>query len=190
MWEKWSSFRVMSPFTAILLAAAGLLFLGSLLLWNGPGVSTVARGFPRSQRAAWLTLGIAALWTLYHVTRLGPSDFGEYRVAIFVAFAAVAALSFRYAPDFLAVRGACALALLTAWVLLSATYGHYEALTLVFKALLYVVVLLALYLAVAPFRLRDFVQWLFARGTRARGLGGALTMLGVVLVAAAFTVRT
>lgn len=178
----------MSPFTAIILAAAGLLLLGSLLLWNGPGVSTIARGFPRSQRAAWLTLGIAALWTLYHVTRLGPSDFGEYRVAIFAAFAAISALSFRYAPDFLAVRGACALALLVAWVLLAATYGHYEALTRIFKAVVYLAVLLALYLAVAPFRLRDFFQWLFARGSRARGLGGALTFVGVVLVAAAFSV--
>lgn len=179
----------MSPFTAIILAAVGFLLLGSLLLWNGPGISTIARGFPRSQRAAWLTLGISAAWTLYHVTRLGPSDFGEYRVAIFVAFAAVAVLSFKYAPDFLAVRGGCALMLLVAWVLLAATYGHYEALTLVFKALLYLMVLLALYLAVAPFRLRDFFQWLFARGARARGLGGVLTACGVLLVAAAFTIH-
>jgi len=179
----------MSPFTAIILSACALLVLGSILLWNGPGVSAIARGFPRSQRAAWLTLGIAALWTLYHVSRLGPSDFGEYRVPIFVAFATIAALSFRYAPDFLAVRGACALVLLIAWVLLAATYGHYEGLTLVFKAVLYLAVLLALYLAVAPFRLRDFLQWLFARATRVRGLGGALTALGVVLVAAAFAVH-
>lgn len=179
----------MSPFTAIVLAAVGFLLVGSLLLWNGPGISTIARGFPRSRRAAWLTLGLATLWTLYHVTQLGPSDFGEYRVPIFVAFAAVAALSFRFAPDFLAVRGACALVLLAAWVLLTATYGHYEALTIVFKALLYLVVMLALYLAVSPFRLRDFFQWLFARGARARGLGGVLTGLGVVLVAAAFSVH-
>lgn len=179
----------MTPFTAIILTAVAFLLLGSLLLWNGPGVSTMLRGFPRSRRAAWLTLGIATLWTLYHVTRLGPSDFGEYRVAIFAGFAAVAALSFKYAPDFLAVRGACALVLLVAWLLLSATYGHYEALTLVFKALLYAMVLLALYLAVAPFRMRDFVQWLFARGGRARGLGGAFTFGGVLLVAAAFTLH-
>lgn len=179
----------MSPSTAILLTAVAFLLLGSLLLWNGPGVSTMARQFPRSSRAAWLTLGVATLWTLYHVMRLGPSDFGEYRVPIFVAFAAVAALSFKYAPDFLAVRGACALTLLVAWVLLSATYGHYRSLTLVFKALLYLMVLLALYLAVAPFRLRDFFQWLFARGSRVRGLGGALTACGVLLVAAAFSVH-
>lgn len=179
----------MSPFTAITLAGLACLLLGSLFLWNGPGVSTMARGFPRSTRAAWFTLGIAALWTLYHITRLGPSDFGEYRVPIFVAFAAVAALSFKYAPDFLAVRGACALVLLCAWVMLTATYGHYEFLTLVFKAALYVAVLIALYLAVAPFRLRDFFQWLFARGGRARGLGGALTACGILFVAAAFTIH-
>ena len=179
----------MSPFTAILLTAAGFLLLGSLLLWNGPGVSTMARGFPRSARAAWVTMGVASLWTLLHITRLGPSDFGEYRVPIFVGFAVGAALSFKYASDFLAVRGACALALLVSWVLLSATYGHYELLTLIFKAFVYAAVLLALYLAVAPFRLRDFFQWLFARGGRARGLGGALTACGVVLVAAAFSIH-
>lgn len=179
----------MSPFTAILVTALGFLLAGSLLLWNGPGVSTMARGFPRSTRAAWFTLGIAALWTLYHVAKLGPSDFGEYRVPIFVAFAAIAGLSFKYAPDFLAVRGASALALLLSWLLLSATYGHYEWLTLLFKLVLYVIVLLALYLGVAPFRLRDFFQWLFARGTRARGFGGALTVCGVLFVAAAFSIH-
>jgi hypothetical protein len=123
------------------------------------------------------------------VSQLGPSDFGEYRVAIFVAFAAIAALSFKYAPDFLAVRGACALTLLIASVLLTATYGHYEPLTLIFKGVLYLFIAIALYLAISPFRLRDFFHWLFVRGARARGFGAAFTILGLLFVGAAISIQ-
>ncbi len=179
----------MSPFAAHIATALILLLAGSLLLWNGSWVGAVARGFPRSERAAFLTMGTAALWTLYHVTRLGESDFGEYRVPIFIGFAAVAVLSFKYVPDFLAVRGASALTLLISWVLLTATYGHYEPATLALKAIVYVFVLLALYLAVSPFRLRDFFQWLFARGQRVRTLGGLSSGFGVLLIVAAFSLH-
>lgn len=177
----------MTPFTALILAALALLLAGSLLLWNGSWVGAVARGFPRSERAAFVTMGIASIWTLYHVTQLGESDFGQYRVPIFFGFAAVSILSFKFVPDFLAVRGASALTLLVAWVLLAATYGQYEPTTLILKALLYLFVLLSLYLAVSPFRLRDFLQWLFARGQRARILGVISSAFGVLFVVAAFS---
>lgn len=180
----------MSLLAATLLTASALLAAGLLLVWNGSPVAALARAFPRSRRAAWLTLGIATLWTLYHVTQLGESDFGNFKVHLFVGFVALAGLSLRYVPDFLAVRGACALTLLAAGVLLSAAYTHWdEPGRLFLVTFVYLAIGLALYLAVSPFRLRDFVQWLFARAPRARLFGAILGAYGLVLLAAAFTYR-
>jgi hypothetical protein len=175
----------MPPFTAVVSTAAALLFAASLLLWNGPPVAALARAFPRSRRAAWATLGPAAVWTLVHVARLGEADFGRYRAIIFVVLAALAVLSFSQAPDFLAVRGAAALVLLAAGVLLGATYMRYDAAALLLNAFVYLAIVLALYLAAAPFRLRDFLHWLFGRARRARLCGGLLGLYGLVLLSAA-----
>lgn len=176
----------MSPFSATLATGTVLLVLASLLLWNGSPIGALARTFPRSRRAAWLTVGISATWTLYLVTQLGEADFGNYRVLIFVVLAALAVLSVRYVPDFLSVRGTCALTLLLAGVVLSATFMNYEAPALLTNAFAYVAIVLALYLAVSPFRVRDFVQWLFARAHRARIFGACVGAYGLLLFGMAF----
>jgi hypothetical protein len=38
-----------------------------------------------------------------------------------------------------------------------------------------------------PFRLRDFIQWLFATGERPRVIGAAVAVYGMVLGVVAFT---
>jgi hypothetical protein len=177
----------MSPFAAVASTAAVLLVFASLLLWNGPPVAAVARAFPRSRRAAWVTIGAATAWMLYHVVHLGEADFGDYRVPLFAAFAALGVLSIFYVPEFLAVRGVAALMLLVAGVLLPATFMHYDAASLALNALVYLLIVVALYLAVSPFRLRDFVQWLFGRAHRARAFGACLGLTGLVLLSLGLT---
>lgn len=63
---------------------------------------------------------------VYGIWHLSPADFGEYRKILFVAFAAIAALSFWCVPDFLAVRGGCVLVLMGAMPLLDAAYMEYD----------------------------------------------------------------
>lgn len=174
----------MSLFAASFLTALALIGVGALLLWNGPAVSAVARSFPRSQRAAWVTMGAGSLWTLYLVTQLGEAEFGNYRTYLFIGFAALALLSFHYVPEFLSVRGACILALLVANVQLSASFMQFDAPAhLVLNIFAYLMIGLALYLAVSPFRVRDFVQWLFQRPNRPRALGAVFGLYGVLLLA-------
>lgn len=178
----------MSLFTAALLTGLVLTLVGALLIVNAPPVAALARAFPRSRRAAWVTMGLGAAWTLYHVLHLGESDFGNYRHAIFAAFALLALASFKYIPDFLSVRGACILALLVANVLLSASFMHHgEPPHLILNIFAYVMILLALWFAVSPFRVRDFFQWLFARPNRPRAVGSILGLYGLALVGAALS---
>ncbi len=177
----------MSLFLATLLAALALLFVGVALVWNAPPIGALARGFPRSRRAAYVTMGLGAAWTLYRVTQLGEADFGDYKTPLFIGFAVLAIAVFRYVPDFLSVRGACVAASSAADALLTAAYMRYEEPGRLFLvAPVYAMILLALYLAVSPFRVRDFANWLFARGARPRVVGAAVGIYGLVLLGVAF----
>jgi len=176
----------MPLFAASLITAFVLIGIGGLLVWNSPSVAALARAFPRSRRAALATMGAGSAWTLYLVTQLGEAEFGNYKGYLVIGFAVLAVLSFRYVPDFLSVRGACILALLVANVLLTSSYMRFEAPAhLVLNLFAYVMIGLALYLAVSPFRVRNFVQWLFQRPNRARMVGAAFGLYGMLLLGTA-----
>src|SRR5262245_31522631 len=117
----------MSLYATALATSFALIVIGAVLVWNASFVGALARAFPRSRRAAFVTLGLGTAWTLYHVMHLGESDFGNYRNQIFVGFLILALAAFKFVPDFLSVRGACILALLTSNELLGATWMQYKA---------------------------------------------------------------
>jgi hypothetical protein len=168
--------------TGLLLTAAGVLLLAKVKV-----AAALAKAFPRSEMAAYVTMGAGSAWFLYHVLQLGEADFGAYRMHLFLGFGAIAVLSFVYVKDFLAVRGLAILMLLAAWVVLTPAFLQEPASRLFLVSFAYVVILLALYLGVSPFRLRDFFKWLFATELRPRVFGGLLLGYGMLLNVVAFT---
>lgn len=180
----------MSLFLATLLPGLFLALLGALLAWGDPRVSSTARALPRSQRGAWLFFGLGSLWFLWRVSRLGEADliFFQSPLPVMLGFGVLAVLAFIYTPDFLAVRGLSVLTLLAAEPLLQAAYMEWQhPQRLLMVSAVYVAVALALYLAAAPYRLRDILEWLFQQPIRARALGVGLAVYGVVTALAAFT---
>ncbi|HWA84677.1 MAG TPA: hypothetical protein VG710_00525 [Opitutus sp.] len=178
----------MSLLLATLLPGLVLLALGGPLLAHSSRAIAILKAFPRSANAAYLFFGTGALWFLWNVLHLSPADFGEYRGYLAAAFAAIAILSFKCVPDFLAVRGLSVLVLLAATPLLGAAYMEYQfPQRLLMVAFVYVCIALALWLGASPFRLRDFFEWLFARPTRTRAFGGAVLAYGLLLSVVAFT---
>jgi len=178
----------MSLTLATLIPALVLAALGALLLVNNSAIVAMFKAFPRSKTAAGVLFGAGALWFLFNIWHLSEADFGEYRKGLFIGFAIVAALSFYYVPDFLAVRGASILMLLVATPLLDAGFLIFQfKLVWLYKLAVIIGVALAIYLGAVPYRLRDFFQWLFARADRARTLGTALMAYGVLLAVVAFT---
>jgi hypothetical protein len=180
----------MSLFLATLLPGLFLALLGALLLWNDPRVAAIAKALPRSQRGAWLFFGGGAVWFLFRISHLGEADliFFQKPTGVMIFFGVLAALSFVYTPDFLAVRGLCLLMLLAAEPLLYAAYmewSHPQRLLMV--SAVYVGLAVALYLAAVPYRLRDFLGWLFPVPARVRLVGGLLLVYGLATSAAAFT---
>lgn len=178
----------MSLTTATLLPGLILLFLGGLLLLDRATVVSSIKRLPRSRSAAILFFGIGAAWFLYRVWHLSEADFGQYRVQLFAFFAAVAVGAFFYVPDFLAVRGLAVLTLLGATPLLDAAYMEYDQpQRLLMVTAVFLAVAAAIYLGAAPFRLRDFFEWLYRQPRRARVLGSALAAYGLLLSVVAFT---
>lgn len=178
----------MSLTVATLIPGLLLVALGVPLLLNHSGFTAVLKGFPRSTAASYVFFGIGAAWFLYQIWHLSPADFGEYRTYLFFGFLAVAVLSFKCVPDFLAVRGLAAILLLGAMPLLDAAYMEYDKpQRLLMVSVVYVAIALAIWLGAQPWRMRDFLAWLLAQPGRVRGLGGALAGYGLLLSLVAFT---
>ncbi|HEX2853266.1 MAG TPA: hypothetical protein VHO24_08510 [Opitutaceae bacterium] len=178
----------MSLLLATLLPGLLLIVLGVPLLLNHSAFVATLKAVPRSTTATYLFFTAGAAWFLFNIWHLSPADFGDYRLILFIAFAAIAVLSFKCVPDFLAVRGLCILMLVCAAPLLGAAYmehGHPQRLFMV--SLVYLGIALAIWLGAQPWRLRDFFAWLFLQPSRTRALGGLLTAYGLLLSIAAFT---
>ena len=180
----------MSLFTATLIPGLLLIAFGAPLLLGLSTAVAALKAFPRSAPVGYGVFTAAAAWFLFNVSHLSNADFGEYRLWLFIGFAAIAALSFTCVPDFLGVRGASALVLIGAMPFLDAAYMQYDRPARLFMVtLVYVAIAAAIWLGAQPWRLRAFFGWLFARPARFRGLGGLLLAYGLLLCCVAFTLR-
>lgn len=180
----------MSLFLATLLPGFFLVVLGVLLLLNLPVFISTLKALPRSPAAALGLFGGGVLWFLARVATMGEADriLGSSNTPWVIGFAALGVLSFKYVPDFLAVRGLSILILLAATPLLGAAFMEFgQPQRLFMVTLVFVAIVAAIYLAAVPYRLRDFFQWLFATPGRARAFGAGLLIYGLVLSGLAFT---
>ena len=180
----------MSLFLATLLPGLFLAVLGGVLLANNSVVASTAKALPRSNRAAWLFFGAGTVWFIWRCSQLNESDLIFFKTPgpVMIGFGVLAALAFVYTPDFLAVRGLSVLMLLAAEPLLYSAYMEYDhPQRLLMVTAVYVGLALAVYLAAAPYRLRDIFEWLFQRPSRPRLVGAILLSYGLATAAAAFT---
>ncbi len=180
----------MSLFLATLLTGLFLALLGALLAWNDPRVSSIAKALPRSRRATYFFFGTGTVWFTWRISTLCEADliFFKKPTLLIAAFAVLAALSFIYAPDFLAVRGLSILMLLAAKPLLYVAYmewTHPQRLLMV--TAVYIGLAAAIYLAAAPYQLRDLFDWLFQKPRRSCCLGLILLAYGLATASVAFT---
>lgn len=177
------SFFMALVVTGAILAATGLVFLA-----GGPRLAAPLQKGIRSQTLAVLLMGGAMVWFLLKIAHLGEADFGQYRQYIFLLFAAVGVASFFSLRDFLAVRGLAVLVLLCAQeVILKASFFQYGWPQLLLNGFTYLAIVAALWLGASPFRMRDFLEWLYRQPQRSFLLGAGLVAYGGTLMGAAFT---
>ena len=178
----------MSLFLATLISGILLILLGGGLLSGRKTIIASLKAFPRSATATLFLFGGGAAWFLFRVWHLTPADFGNYRTILFIAFGAIAVLSFKYVPDFLAVRGAAILVLLGASHLLDAAYMEYDQpQRLLMVGLVYLAIAFSIYFGSAPYRMRDFFEWLFRNASRPKLFCACLLGYCALLTITAFT---
>jgi len=113
-----------------------------------------------------------------------------YRKLLFVGFLFVAVMAFECVPDFLSVRGLCALVLLGATPLLDAAYMEWAKPQRPVDGTLGLPRDLRLDLARrATVAAPDWLNWLFVVPSRARIAGGVMAAYGLVLCGVAFTIE-
>jgi len=165
-----------------------VLLCGVAYLAKPVAVSAMARAFPRSAGAGKALMLAAMAWTLWKVWHLGPLDYGDFKRYILIGFLALGLAAFRYAADFLSVRAGAVLYLFCAYELLNSAWMRYESpQRLVLVVPVYLGIALSLYLAYAPYRLRDFFDWCFSRTSRAKALAGGFSAYGLASCLVAFT---
>lgn len=161
---------------AILLALSAMFFL--------PKCKPALFGFLRSKKAAVITFGGGGLWFLYILSKLTEADFGEFKIYLIAIFGAAGLLAFKYLDDFLSVRGAAILGLLLSREFLDSAFMQEPAARLVLVVISYAIVLASLYLGALPYRLRDFLEFLYAKRERTVCFASLLFLLGASLFAA------
>ncbi len=184
-----------------LLAVYSMLLGVALLATRLPGVVAPARyrgmaiAFPRSVWPGRILFGVALLWgaiVLYGALDEAVVDayreggntrlWTALRAILPVATPVVYWLVIRFGAQYLAVRGASALALLVANHVVRAADMSVEPVRLVVTTLMYVWVTAAIWFTIAPHHLRDMIGWLMASDSRCRVTCGAGVVLGVVLL--------
>jgi hypothetical protein len=117
------------------------------------------RAFPRSPAWGTALMLAATAWFLWNLNRENISDFAAFKPYLLGGFAAVGIGACFYLRDFLAVRGLAILYLLLAKVMVDTARWVDTDWRLVVTTWAYVLVVLGMWLTVAPYRLRDWIQW-------------------------------
>tara|TARA_Y100000588_G_C14162272_1_gene885324 strand:+ start:182 stop:748 length:567 start_codon:yes stop_codon:yes gene_type:complete len=183
------SSSLLSLVQATLAAAAALLVVGLPLLVENFAAHRFIHRFPRSQITAIITMGAGtAFFLMFHVKNLSPADFGDFKLLITIVSIAILILSIVFLPDFLAVRGMCIIVLLFSREALDAAFLQDQHPTrIVVVSTVYIWIVAALYLSAWPYRLLDFLEWLFGNRTRLKTMGLVITAHGIFLGVLALT---
>ena len=178
----------MSLLTANLLVGILVFATGAHFFFGNKKTEEQTKAFPRSPLAAKILMGLATVWFVFNLSQLGEADFGNHKTKLMAVFAIGALLSFVYVPDFLAVRGAAGLILLGGAHILDAAYMQWEhPQRLLMVTVTYIALAKAVYLGACPYRLRDWIDWTYAKAVRAKLLGALNLGTGVALIVTAFT---
>lgn len=178
----------MTTFAASIVTSILLILLGVFIYAPKSYLRSYILGFPRSKLSSLWLVTLATVWFLWrHIANLGEADFGNYKLIIGGAAVVVAFLSFKYTPDFLAVRGLAMLVLLFSREVLDALFLQEAYTRLFLVTIIYLLIVLALYFGAWPYRMRDFISWLNEKSGRFEVLGVFIALCGILTSILSFT---
>jgi hypothetical protein len=174
---------------ATVIFAAILIVKGTVVAWGGKGFLSFAQKFLYNRTAGIVLWGIAVAWTLVETMKLGPADFGSFKYLLFALFAFLGVASVWMLKDYLVVRGVALLHLYICWWFLKAAFLQPEWTRLFLVVPVYLTIVAALWLTVAPWRVRDLIKWMGENPKGQKMVGLAHLVYGVLLLVVAGTYR-
>jgi hypothetical protein len=169
------------------------LGLGCLLIHLWPVLSPAACGrslkkFPRNTALGVLFMLAGTGWFVWNLATTDISDFAEFRPLMLLGFVVIGVGSCFFVRDYLPVRGLAVLMLLAADLVLDVQRWHPSPLKNLVTVWMYGWIVLAMWVTVAPWRVRDWIAWLGVSETRVRLLGLGGLAWGGLITAMALTV--
>ncbi len=131
----------------------------------------LAFAFLRSKNAAYVLYGLAGAYFMYILFNLGQSDFGDLKHILIPIFGAAWLLSFKFLDDFLSVRGLFIIFIFACREFIDSAYMLDIPARYTLVGLSYLVVLISIYMACLPYRLRDLFEYLYEKPIRAKCFG-------------------
>jgi hypothetical protein len=171
------------------------LSLLSILLGLGLGVPQIyglakprafaaaVKKFPRNLAAGIVLMLLGTAWFLWIVNQEPIADFSAFKPYMMVGFAAVGILSCVFIQDFLAVRGLAVMLLLLGKLMVDTGRPHLGETpwVLLIQVWAYVLILAGMWFTIAPWRLRDLLNWATATDARIK-IGSSIRLAFALLV--------
>jgi hypothetical protein len=165
-----------------------VVLLNGLGLLKPKAFAEAARKFPRYTPAGYVLTFLGTAWFLYYVSQESVSDFAAMKKFFYLLFGGVGIATCVYVRDFLPVRGLAIVFLLLAKLMTDAARWADTDWRLVISTWAYVLALAGMWFTVAPWRLRDIVNWSVATESRTRMLSGVRLGFGVLVLILGLTV--
>ncbi len=149
---------------------AGLSVAQIYGLMNPKGFTAFFRAFPRNYPVGVVLMLLATAWFVWNVDHEPIADFAAFKPYMMGGFIAVGIGACIYVRDFLAVRALAVLFLLLAKLMVDAGRPHLgeSPFVLVNQALAYAFILGGIVFTIAPWKLRDWLEWFTQNDTVVR----------------------
>jgi hypothetical protein len=171
---KLSTLSLLLGLVVALPSGYGLLKLDAL--------KAAARRFPRHTPTGVVLMLLATVWFIFNVSQESLSDFARMKIWFFYIFGGVGLGACFFVSDFLAVRGLAVVFLLLSKLMVDTARWVDTDWRLVIVVWAYLMVIMGMWLTVAPWRLRDWIEWATASDQRLRRLVAARLAFGLVLI--------
>lgn len=169
--------RVMKLSVLSVLLGAGMSLPQVYGLARPKELAAAVRKFPRHYPVGVGLMLLATAWFVWNVSIEPIADFSKFKPHMMAAFAAIGVLSCIFVRDFLAVRGLAVVLLLLAKLMLDTGREHLgqSPFVYVIQVWAYVLILAGIWFTIAPWKLRDFLEFMTANENRIR-LGSAVRL--------------
>jgi hypothetical protein len=181
----------MSPITLSTLSIVMGLVVALINLFgvvNPKGFAAAMRRFPRSLPWGYALMLLGTAVFVWFVKMEPISDFERLKPYLYTLFIAVGVGSCVFVKDFLAVRGFAIVILLLAKIMVDTARWHDSSWRWVISGWAYLLVVLGILYTVAPYRMRDMINWNTLTESRTRLYSAVRFAFGLFVALLGFVV--